>query len=65
MSFIYDVIDVFCIPYKQTKELFDTNRVLKVCVYLQPIDTDSTSLQFFFISDENRLINEDEASFDF
>ena len=49
-SFVYDIIDIFCFPDEEVKEIFDRHKIIKTFVYLILTDTDSCSLQFTFIT---------------
>ena len=48
-SFVCDIIDIFCFPDEDVKEIYDKNKIIKCFVYLILTDTDSCSLQFTFI----------------
>ena len=50
-SFVYDIIDIFCFPDEDVKEIYDKNKIIKCFVYLILTDTDSCSLQFTFIAE--------------
>ena len=60
-SFVYDIIDIFCFPDEEVKEIYERNKIIKTFVYLILTDTDSCSLQFTFITDLKSSISEDEA----
>ena len=60
-SFVYDIIDIFCFPDEDVKEVFDKHKIRKCFVYLILTDTDSCSLQFTFITKLSSSISEDEA----
>ena len=60
-SFVYDVIDIFCFPDIEVREIYNRYQIIKVFVYLILTDTDSSSLQFTFISKLTSSITEDEA----
>ena len=60
-SFVYDIIDIFCFPDEDVKEIFDKHNIIKCFVYLILTDTDSCSLQFTFITKLSSRISEDEA----
>ena len=49
--FVYDIIDIFCFPHEDVKEIYDKNKIIKYFVYLILTDTDSCSLQFTFIAE--------------
>ena len=48
-SFVYDMIDVFCFPNEQIKEIYHKYQIQKCFLYQNLTDTDSTSLFFIFI----------------
>ena len=50
-SFVYDIIDIFCLPDEDVKEIYDKNKIIKCFVYLILTDTVSCSLQFTFIAE--------------
>ena len=60
-SFVYDMIDVFCFPNEELKEIYDFYRIKKCLLYQNLTDTDSISLFFTFIFDINYLVPESEA----
>ena len=60
-SFVYDLIDIFCFPDEEVKEIYDRHKIIKTFVYLILTDTDSCSLQFTFITELKSNISEDEA----
>ena len=60
-SFLYDIIDIFCFPDEDVKEIYDKHKIIKCFVYLILTDTDSCSLQFIFIAELRSKISEDEA----
>ena len=60
-SFLYDIIDIFCFPDEDVKEIYDKNKIIKCFVYLILTDTDSCSLQFTFIAELRPKILEDKA----
>ena len=60
-SFVYDIIDIFCLPDEEVKEIYERYKIIKTFVYLILTDTDSCSLQFTFITDLESSISEDEA----
>ena len=49
ISFIYDIIDIFCFPDDKVKSIFDKNDIEKCFLYLNLTDTDSCSMFFIFI----------------
>ena len=60
-SFVYDIIDIFCFPDIEVREIYNRYEIIKVFIYLILTDTDSSSLQFTFISKVTSSITEDEA----
>ena len=60
-SFVYDLIDIFCFPDEEVKEIYDRHKIIKTFAYLILTDTDSCSLQFTFITELKSNISEDEA----
>ena len=50
MSFIYEILETFCFPNKKIQEIYDKYFIEKVHIYHVLTDTDSTCLQFLFIS---------------
>ena len=60
-SFVYDIIDIFCFPDIEVREIYNRYQIIKVFIYLILTDTDSSSLQFTFISKLTSSITEDEA----
>ena len=59
--FVYDVIDIFCFPDEEVREIYEKHKIIKTFVYLILTDTDSCSLQFTFITELESNISEDEA----
>ena len=55
-SFIYDMIEIFCSPDENVKEIFKKYAIEWVEIFHVLTDTDSTSLKFIFISDQNSEI---------
>ena len=51
MSFIYEVAEAFSFPNEKVKTIYDKYLIEKVYIYHVLTDTDSTCLQFMFISD--------------
>ena len=45
-SFVYDMIDVFCFPNEEIREIYDYYQIEKCFLYQNLTDTDSTSLFF-------------------
>ena len=60
-SFVYDMIDVFCFPTEQIKEIYTRYLIRKCFLYQNLTDTDSTSLFFLFICDLESELPESEA----
>ena len=60
-SFVYDIIDIFCFPDEDVKEIYDKHKIIKCFVYLILTNTDSCSLQFTFIAELRSKISEEEA----
>ena len=60
-SFVYDIIDIFCFPDEEVKEIYGRYKIIKTFVYLILTDTDSCSLQFTFITEPKLSISEDDA----
>ena len=50
MSFIYEMLETFCFPDEKVQKIFDKYLIEKVYIYHVLTDTDSTCLQFLFIS---------------
>ena len=50
MSFIYDVLEIFCFPDKKVKEIYEKYQIEDVNIYHILTDMDSTLLNFVFIS---------------
>ena len=51
MSFVYEMQERFCFPDKKEREIYNKYLIEKIYMYHILTDTDSTSLQFLFISD--------------
>ena len=60
-SFVYDIIDVFCFPDTEVREICNRYEIIKVFIYLILTDTDSSSLQFTFINKLTSSITENKA----
>ena len=60
-SFVYDIIDIFCFPDIEVREICNRYQIIKAFIYLILTDTESSSLQFTFISQLASSISEDEA----
>ena len=54
MSLIYEVIETFCFPDENIREIFKRYGIERVEIFHVLTDTGSTSLKFMFISDPNR-----------
>ena len=52
-SFLYDLIETIVFPNKLTKEIYKIHGIDYVYVYQILTETDSTSLQFIIVCDEN------------
>ena len=59
-SFIYDIAETFCFPDETVAEIYQKSLIEKVFVYHILTDTDSTAIQFIFISDPNSDFPEDK-----
>ena len=59
-SFIYDLIETFCFPQEQLADLYKKYLIEKVEIFYILTDTDSTALEFIFISDLNSDVPEDK-----
>ena len=59
-SFIYDLIETFCFPQKQLADLYKKYLIEKVEIFYILTDTDSTALEFIFISDLSIDVPEDK-----
>ena len=60
-SFVYDMIDVFCFPNDEIKEIYNRYQIEKCLLYQNLTDTDSTSLFFLFICSFDSELPESEA----
>ena len=60
-SFVYDMIDVFCFPNDEIKEIYDFYETEKCFLYQDLTDTDSTSLFLNFICNIDCSVPESEA----
>ena len=63
ISFVYDMIDVFCFPENNPKvqAIYDKHDIEKCFLYQNLTDTDSTSLFFVFICNLNCQLNEKDS----
>ena len=59
-SFIYDIIETFCFPQKKIVNLYRKYLIEKVEIFHMLTGTDSTALNFIFISDPNSDLLEDK-----
>ena len=59
-SFIYDLIEIFCFPQKEIVELYKKYLIEQVEILHILTDTDSTAIQFIFISDPNSDLPEEK-----
>ena len=53
LSFIYKMLETFCFPDKNVKAILKKCGVERVNTYHVLTDTDSTSLKFLFVSEQN------------
>ena len=60
-SFVYDMIDVFCYPNENIKEIYRKYQIEKCFQYQNLTDTDSTLLFFLFICGIDSFIAESET----
>ena len=60
-SFVYDMIDVFCFPNDEIREIYTRFQIDKCLLYQNLTDTDSTSLFFLFICSFDSELPESEA----
>ena len=51
MSFVYDIIDAFCVPTTVALDIYKQNRIIKYLIILNLTDTDSCSFSFVFVCD--------------
>ena len=58
-SFIYN-IDIFCFPTQTVTEMYKKYLIEKVLIYHILTGTDSTALQFIFVSDPSSDLPEDK-----
>ena len=58
MSFVYEMLETFYFPDEKVRKIYDEYLIEKVYMYHILTDTDSTSLQFLFISDSISDISE-------
>ena len=56
MSFIYEVLETFCFPDEKAEKIYEKYLIEKVYMYHILTDTDSTCLQFLFVSDPSSNI---------
>ena len=59
-SFIYDLLETFCFSQKQITDLYKKYLIEKVKIFHILTNTDSTALEFIFISDSNSDVPEDK-----
>ena len=52
-SIIYEILETFCFPDENVKNIFKIYKIEKVEIFRVLTDTDSTSIKFIFISDPN------------
>ena len=60
-SFVYGMIDVFCFPDEEIRQIYDFYQIGKCFLYQHLTDTDSTSLLFNFIYKLDCSIPESEV----
>ena len=60
-SFGYDLIDIFCYPDEEVKEIYAKHDIIKCFIYLILADTDSCSIQFLFLTRLSSQISEGDA----
>ena len=60
-SFIYDMIDVFCFPDEEVKQIYNFYQIEKCFLYQNLTDTDSTFLFFNFVRKVDCCVPESEA----
>ena len=60
-SYVYDIIDVFCFPNEEVREICAQNYIIKCFIYLILTDTDSCSIKFLFVSDIESNITESDT----
>ena len=60
-SFIYDMIDVFCFPTLEVRNIYDRNGILKWHMYLNLTNTVSCLLFFIFICKLECCIKESKS----
>ena len=58
MSFTCEMPETFCFPDEKVKEIYNKYLIEEVYMYHELTDTDSTCLQFLFISDSKSNISE-------
>ena len=59
-SFIYDLIETFCFPQEEIINLYKKYLIEKIEILNVLTDTDSTAIQFIFISDPNSDLPEEK-----
>ena len=60
-SFVDDMIDVFCFPDEEIRQIYDFYQIEKCFLYQNLTDTDTTSLLFSFICKLDCSIPESKA----
>ena len=60
-SFVYDFIDTFCFLTPKVSKTYAKNNIIKCCLYLNMVDTDSCSFFIVFICKVECLIKESKA----
>ena len=60
-SFIYNLIETFCFPQKEIVDLYKKYLIEQVEILHVLTDTDSTAIQFIFISNPNSYLPEEKV----
>ena len=60
-SFIYDLIETFCFPQKEIVDLYKKYLIEQAEILHVLTDTDSTAIQFIFISNPNSYLPEEKV----
>ena len=61
MSFVYNIIDVFCFPTTEVLDIYKQKKIIKCIVFLNSTDTDRGSVSFVFVCDFESNISETDA----
>ena len=59
-SFIYNITEIFYFPTKEIEDLYDKYFIEKAEIFHILTNTDSTTLQFIFISNPNSYLPEEK-----